>query len=31
LVFMAYERVVNASETLAFLRANLFVVLRKPA
>jgi SAM-dependent methyltransferase len=31
LVFMAYERVVNAVAALAFLRANLFVVLRKPA
>jgi SAM-dependent methyltransferase len=30
LVFMAYERLVNSSESLASLRANLFVVLRKP-
>lgn len=28
--FMAYERLVNASEALAPLRANMFVVLRKP-
>jgi hypothetical protein len=27
--FMAYERLVNASEALAPLRANMFVVLRK--
>ena len=31
LAFMVYERVVNASERLASLRANMFVVLRKPA
>jgi SAM-dependent methyltransferase len=31
LVFMAYERIVNASERLAPMRANMFVVLRKPA
>jgi SAM-dependent methyltransferase len=29
LAFMAYERVVNASDLLAWLRANMFVVLRK--
>lgn len=29
--FMAYERLVNASEHLAFARANIFAVLRKPA
>ena len=28
--FMAYERLVNASERAAFLRANIFGVLRKP-
>jgi ubiquinone/menaquinone biosynthesis C-methylase UbiE len=30
LAFMAYERVVNASELLGPLRANMFVVLRRP-
>lgn len=30
LVFVAYERVVNASEALRHFRANMFVVLRKP-
>jgi len=30
MAFMAYERLVNASERLSDLRANLFVVLRKP-
>jgi SAM-dependent methyltransferase len=30
LAFMAYERIVNASERLSGLRANMFVVLRKP-
>jgi len=29
LAFTAYERLVNASESLAFLRANIFAVLRK--
>jgi hypothetical protein len=28
---MAYERLVNSTDRLAFARANLFVVLRKPA
>ena len=28
--FLAYERVVNSSETLAGLRSNIFAVLRKP-
>src|SRR5215831_20994653 len=31
LVFTAYERIVNASDRLANLRANLLVVLRRPA
>ena len=31
LAMMAYERAVNALDSLAFLRANLFVVLRKPS
>jgi len=31
LAFMVYERIVNATPKLAALRANLFVVLRKPA
>jgi hypothetical protein len=31
LAFMAYERLVNASEQLADLRANIIGVLRKPA
>ena len=30
LLFMAYERVVNATEALAGLRANILAVLRKP-
>ncbi len=30
LAFMAYERIVNASDWFAGLRANMFVVLRKP-
>jgi SAM-dependent methyltransferase len=30
LVFTAYERLVNAHDSLSFLRANLFVVLRRP-
>jgi hypothetical protein len=29
LAFMAYERIVNASEHLSGLRANIFVVLRR--
>jgi hypothetical protein len=31
LAFTAYERIVNASDRLANLRANIFAVLRKPA
>jgi SAM-dependent methyltransferase len=31
LAFMAYERAVNAGDTLARLRSNIFAVLRKPA
>ena len=31
LAFMAYERLVNSTESLAWLRANVFAVLRKPA
>jgi hypothetical protein len=31
LAFMAYERLVNASDRFAPLRANIFVVLRKKA
>ncbi len=31
LTFMAYERLVNSTERLAGLRANMFAVLRKPA
>jgi SAM-dependent methyltransferase len=31
LAFTAYERLVNASESLAFLRANIFGALRKPS
>jgi SAM-dependent methyltransferase len=30
LAFMVYERIVNASDALSGLRANMFVVLRKP-
>ncbi|MFT3775286.1 MAG: class I SAM-dependent methyltransferase [Minicystis sp.] len=30
LTFMAYERAVNSSEMAAFLRSNIFAVLRKP-
>ena len=31
LAFMAYERIVNATDRLAWLRSNMFVVLRKAA
>ena len=30
LLFMAYERVVNSTEALAGMRANILAVLRKP-